>query len=397
MWNRYLRMMRGATVWFTSLKPINLRKNLCSGIVNVYNKNCKGLSINKHRERKGETNEEVVTVASMNDVAAHAGVSNATVSRVLSDKPHVSEEVRARVYRAVEALGYQPDTTARRLRSQTTSQVIGLIVSDIQNPHFAALVRGVEDVAFEHRMNVILCNTDEQGAREAFYIKLMQSERAAGLLINPIGEEAPGLLSQVQALGTALVFLDNSVADLPFDSIGVDDREGAAAAVQHLMNLGYRRVGMVGGRMSQSTGRRRFEGYCDALLNKLELDTDLVIETDFSEAGGYGATRKLLQHSAPPDALFCANNSATLGALRAARELGVRIPHDLALVSFDDVPWGAFLDPPLTAVAQPSYDIGVQAARLLKERLEDKTRPPRNLELPTRLIVRESCGSRLAK
>ena len=340
----------------------------------------------------------MVTIASMNDVAAHAGVSTATVSRVLSDKPHVSEGVRARVYKAVEALGYQPDTTARRLRSHTTSQVIGLIVSDIQNPHFAALVRGVEDVAFEHRMNVILCNTDEQGAREAFYIKLMQSERAAGLLINPIGEEAPDLLNQVHALGTALVFLDNSVADLPFDSIGVDDRVGAAAAVQHLINLGYQRVGMVGGRMSQSTGRRRFEGYCDALLsNKLELDASLVIETDFSEAGGYGATRQLLQRSTPPDALFCANNSATLGALGAARELGIHIPHDLALVSFDDLPWGAFLDPPLTAVAQPSYDIGVRAARLLKERLSDKTRPPRNVELPTRLIVRESCGSKLAK
>lgn len=332
----------------------------------------------------------------MNDVAAHAGVSNATVSRVLSNKPHVSEAVRARVYQAVEALGYQPDTTARRLRSQLTSQIIGLVVSDIQNPHFGALVRGVEDVAFEYRMNVILCNTDEQGAREAFYIRLMQSERAAGLLINPISEDAPELLSKVHAQGTALVFLDNSVDELNYDSIGVDDRGDAAAAVQHLIDLGYGRIGIIGGRMSQSTGRRRFEGYCDALLgNGTEIEPELIVETDFSEVGGYNATCRLLRLGEPPDALFCANNYATLGAFRAARELGVRIPHDLALVSFDDLPCGAFLDPPLTAVAQPSYEIGVQAARLLKERLENKTLPPRNLELPTQLVVRMSCGSGL--
>ncbi len=332
----------------------------------------------------------------MNDVAAHAGVSNATVSRVLGDKPNVSEAVRARVYRAVEALGYQPDTTARRLRSQPTSQVIGLIVSDIQNPHFAALVRGVEDVAFEHRMNVILCNTDEQGAREAFYIKLMQSERAAGLLINPTIEAAPELLSRVYALGTAVVFLDNRVADLAFDSIGVDDRKDAKAAVAHLLGLGYRRVGVVGGRISQSTGRRRLEGYYDALkAYGLEADPELVAETDFSEAEGFRATRHLLGLGRPPDALFCANNYATFGAFRAAQELGVRIPHDLALVSFDDLPCGAFLDPPLTAVAQPSYELGVQAATLLRERLEDKTLPPRNVELPTQLVVRQSCGSGL--
>ena len=332
----------------------------------------------------------------MNDVAAHAGVSNATVSRVLSNKPHVSEAVRARVYEAIEALGYQPDTTARRLRSQLTSQVIGLVVSDIQNPHFAALVRGVEDVAFEYRMNVILCNTDEQSLREAFYIKLMQSERAAGLLINPTSEHAPKLLEKVHAQGTALVFLDNSVDELNFDSIGVDDRGDAASAVQHLIDLGYGRIGIIGGRMRQSTGRRRFEGYCDALgRSGIDIRTELVVETDFSEVGGYQATCQLLQLGQPPDALFCANNYATLGAFRAARELGVQIPHDLALVSFDDLPGGAFLDPPLTAVAQPSYEIGVQAARLLKERLEDKSLPPRNLELPTQLVVRRSCGSEL--
>jgi DNA-binding LacI/PurR family transcriptional regulator len=334
-------------------------------------------------------------MVSRSDVAKRAGVSTATVSRVLANKPHVSQSLKDRVLKAASELGYRPDNTARRLRSQSTSQVIGLIVSDIQNPHFAALVRGLEDYVFQHEMNIMLCNTDEKLDREAFYIERMQSERAAGVLINPISPNSTPMLEALRRSGTAIVLLDNEIEGFPCDSIGVDDRAGAYAATSHLIQLGYRRIATIGGLHHQLTARKRQQGYKEALRDAgLPIDDWFILLTDYTEEAGYAATIRIFREN-PPEAIFSSNNSTTLGVIRAAAELGLRIPDDVALVSFDDLPYAEFLQSPLTAIAQPSYQIGVEAGRLLEFRIHNPTAPYRNVELPSPLIVRTSCGSKL--
>jgi len=334
-------------------------------------------------------------MVSINDVAKHAGVSNATVSRVLSGYTHVSEKTREKVMKAVEELNYQPDKTARRLRSQSTSQVIGLIVSDIQNPHFGALVRGVEDHAYQSRMNVILCNTDEQTAREDFYINLMQSERAAGLLINPTSPNAKPLLERLQAIGTAVVLLDNILEGFDCDSIGVTDRQGAYDIITHLIQLGAEDIGVIAGRQDQITGYERLQGYYQALSDAgLSGDPDLIKVSEYTVESGYEATLKLIEQGLP-QALFTCSNSLTIGALQALAEHHIKIPDDIRLVCFDDLPYADFFQSPLTAVVQPSYNIGLQAAHLIEQRMQNPAKPFENIELVCEIKIRQSCGINL--
>lgn len=335
-------------------------------------------------------------MVSINDVAKQAGVSNATVSRVLSGYEHVSEKTRIRVLKAVEELNYQPDKTARRLRSQSASQVIGLIVSDIQNPHFSAMVRGVEDFAYQHNMNVILCNTNEATEREEFYLNLMQSERAAGILINPISPNAWQSLRRLQAMGISVVLLDNRIDSFDSDSIGVTDWQGAYDATSHLIEAGNQRIGIVAGDPSQITGTERLRGYQDALrAHDLTIDTDLAVVSEYTVNGGYDATMHLLDN-VDIDALFTSTNSLTHGALKALHDRQIEIPDDIRIAAFDDLPYADFFKSPLTAVAQPSYEIGSEAGRLIHERLKSPNMPYQNIELPCQLIIRESSDAKSA-
>ena len=334
-------------------------------------------------------------MVSINDVAKQAGVSNATVSRVLSGYTHVSEKTRQKVMQAVQDLNYQPDKTARRLRSQSTSQVIGLIVSDIQNPHFGALVRGVEDHAYQSRMNVILCNTDEHTDREDFYISLMQSERAAGLLVNPTSPNAKSLLERLQSIGTAVVLLDNILEGFECDSIGVMDRQGAYDIITHLIQMGVQNIGVIAGRQDQITGYERLQGYYQALSQaKISVDSDLIKVSQYTVEGGYDATLKLIKQGLP-DALFTCSNSLTIGALQALTEYHIKIPDDVRLVCFDDLPYADFFQSPLTAVAQPSYNLGLQAVQLIEQRMQNPDKAYENIELACEIKIRQSCGIHL--
>ncbi len=334
-------------------------------------------------------------MVSINDVAKHAGVSNATVSRVLSGYEHVSEKTRSLVLQAVNELNYQPDKTARRLRSQSTSQVIGLIVSDIQNPHFSAMVRGVEDFAYQHNMNIILCNTDEQPEREEFYLHLMQSERAAGVLINPISPNAYQILTHLQSMNISVVLLDNQINGFESDSIGVTDWQGAYDMTSHIIAMGNKRIGIIAGDPVQVTGVQRLQGYKDALKdNGLNEEESLIEISKYTIDGGYEATLNILQQS-KPDALFTCTNSLTIGALKALKEYNLNIPNNICLATFDDLPYAEFFHSPLTSVAQPSYQIGAEAGRLIHERLKSPETPYKNIELPCELIIRQSCGEKL--
>lgn len=334
----------------------------------------------------------------MRDVADYANVSLSTVSRVLNNHPSVDEQLRQRVLDAVRSLGYQPNQAARRLRSNT-SNVIGLIISDIENPFFTSVVRGVEDLAYAHQRNVILCNTDEDPAKEQIYLEVMQAERVAGLIITPTyGERRHDSFARLQALGIPIVLLDRSLSGSEFDDVTVDNLSGAYQAVKHLLQLGRKRIAMVTAETRLTTFQQRHQGYLKALAEfGIKPQKELVKVTDPKTAAAQQVTAQLLQLSRPPDAIFAANNLMTIGVLNTLREQRVRVPEDVALVGFDDMPWSGQLSPPVTSVSQPTYELGREAARLLLRRINDPDVHPQSIVLQTRLVVRESCGAQLGK
>jgi LacI family transcriptional regulator len=331
------------------------------------------------------------------DVADHAGVSRATVSRVLNNNPRVDAVLRERVLASVQALGYQPNRAARRLRANS-SDVLGLIIPDIENPLFISIVRGVEDAAYEHQMNVVLCNTDDNPDKQRNYLEVLQAERVAGFIIVPNHEDDGGILNKVRQSGTPIVLLDRLVSGFSTDSVKADNLHGAHVAIQHLVNLGHRRIAFIAGLQYITPGQERLQGYVAAMQAAgREIDPSLIMYGDFKLESGYELTRQLMTSANPPDAIFAANGLMTLGALRALHEMSIPIPQAVALIGFDDMPWAADLNPPLTVVAQPAYDLGQQAVQLLLRRISQADASYSVVTLQPRLIVRESCGAVLQR
>ena len=331
-------------------------------------------------------------MATMKEVAKLAEVSVATVSRVLNNKPNVSPELRSRVLQAVEKLNYKRNRVARSLRAKT-SLIIGLVISDIQNPFFTSVVRGVEDVAYAHGYTLLLCNSDEDPTKERLYIDIMLAERVAGVIISPVAE-VDNYSSVLLQAGVPVVAMDRRMRDLEVDTVVINNVEGVYQAVGHLIEQGHRRIGFIGGPTRTTTGRERQEGYQKALAEHgLELDQALIKIGDFKQDSGYQMACQLLEMDDPPTAIFTANNLMTLGALNAIHEKKLSIPQEVAIVGFDDMSWAQSLAPPLTAVAQPTYELGRTAADLLLRRIGDPNRPTEQICLEANLVVRESSGA----
>ncbi len=323
------------------------------------------------------------------DVAKKAGVSVATVSRVLNSSPLVTEAARRKVLRAVKELNYQPNRAAQRLRAGR-SRVIGLIISDIQNPFFTSVVRGIEDVAYQHGYSLVLCNSDEDPEKEKLYINVMRSEDVAGVILASASEANPQV-DDLIAHNIPIVAIDRQIDDRQIDSVLATNIEGARAAVAHLIELGHRCIGYIGLPLTRTPGKERYEGYQRALSDhRLPVSSDYVRLADAKQPGGYASTRDLLKQQPCVTALFVANNLMTLGALDAIRERGLKIPDDISIIGFDDMPWANLLQPPLTAIAQPTYELGQRAAELLLGRLKERNKPVTHEHLETRLIVRGS-------
>ena len=329
-------------------------------------------------------------MSTMADVAARAGVSVATVSRVLSGKDQmVSESVRQRVLEAADELHYQPNNLARNMR-WGTSRIFGLVISDVANPFFTAVARGVEDVAHRHGYSLVLANTDEDSAREAQTLAVMAAERAAGLIIATTNANSD-LIQRTMATGTAVVAIDRPIDGVSTDAVVVGNDDGAHEAVSHLIGLGHERIAIIGGPRNAPTARQRMRGYERAHRDaRMPLDPGLRADGTFRETGGLVATRKMLALSRPPTAIFSANNLTTIGVLRALEGAGRRVPDDVSVVGFDDMPAADLFCPPLTAVHQPTYRIGSQAAELLVRRIADPGVPVQEIVLAARLIVRGS-------
>lgn len=330
--------------------------------------------------------------ATITEVAKRAAVSIATVSRVLSGNADVTPALATRVRRAARALDYQPNRLARSLRSQK-SRSIGVVIPDIQNPFFTSVVRGIEEVLQAADHTLLLGNSDEIPGREELYLSTLRAEGVAGLLFVPINS-TPKSYTQLARGDVPIVAVDRMPLGMNVDLVTVDNARGAHDAVTHLARLGHRRIALVGGPAQHSTARERHHGYLTALAEAgLRPHKRLVRDGNFREDGGYWAMRALLDEREPATAAFVANNLMTMGALRAIHQAGLRIPTDIALVGFDDMPWATSLEPPLTAVAQPAREIGAVAAQLLLSRMREPGRPPQRIELPTQLVVRASCGT----
>ena len=325
------------------------------------------------------------------DVADLAEVSTATVSRVLADKPNVRPEVKERVMTAVKELGYRPNRVARNLRSNK-SNIIGLIVSDIENPFFQQVSRAVEDVALSSGYSVILCNTDEDPQKEMRYLQLLYDENVAGVILSPTRKSTEDF-SRIEALHIPMVVIDRHIKGGGFDNVITDNIQSARTIISHLIAQGRKRIGGVFG-VGSSTGRDRREGYLQALKEHgLEADPDLIKFGNPKDADGFQATKDLLQLPEPPDAIFTSNSLLAAGALQALKARGIVIPEEIAFASFDETRWASLTDPPITVIAQPTYEIGQTAASMLIKRIEDPSRAIREVTLTTKLIVRKSCGS----
>lgn len=324
---------------------------------------------------------------SIKDVAEAAGVSTATVSRVLSNGQHVRPEVRKRVMEVVEQLGYRPNLVARSLRSQQTN-TIGLIVSDIRNPFFTSISRAVEDTAYEQGFSVFLCNTDEDQEKETIYLHLMEDANVAGVIFSPTRKTAANFAAL--EIKRPTVVIDRSISNGDADMVLLDNVDAAYRLTKHLLENGYQRIAALCGEAS-TTGRERHAGYVQALqeygiapIAALTKYMQPKIET------GYAATLHMLAMPEPPDVIFATNSVIASGALQAIRERELRIPDDIALVTFDETTWASLVQPAMTLIAQPTYEIGQTATELLLKRIADPTRPTRRVLLKGQLLVRGS-------
>ncbi len=325
------------------------------------------------------------------DVAERAGVAPVTVSRVLNNSGYASEATRQRVETAVAELGYTPNRLAQGLRSKQT-QTLGLVVTDITNPFWTTVARGVEDAAHLEGFSVVLCNTDESESKQSQYVDLLLQKQVDGFVLVPAGNDLKALL-RIQKRGVPVVVVDRRVP-VPADSVRCDSETGAYHLTQHLLERGHRRIAALSGSRTVSTATDRVTGYRRALEDAgVPVDERLIFHRSFTQQAGYEMTTAVVEVSPRPTALFAVNNFIAIGAIRALRAAGLRVPEDMALVAFDDLPLTLIIEPFLTVASQPAYEMGQRATELLLSRLAGGGEEnPVEIVLPTVLTVRSSSG-----
>ncbi|MGW5718130.1 LacI family DNA-binding transcriptional regulator [Amycolatopsis sp. NPDC003865] len=327
-------------------------------------------------------------MATISDVAALAGVSTATVSRALNGKSTVDPVLAERVARAVAELGYTPNGLARSLRRRETA-VLALIISDVENPFFTAIARGAEDAAQAAGYSVMLCNSDENTAKERRYVEVAAQERLAGVILSPTTGDSD--VRPLTTHRTPIVTVDRRLGSADCDAVLLDSRAAAREAVLHLADNGYERIGCIAGPPGITTADDRLDGYRDGLrATGRKFSAKLVRRCEFRETGGREAAARLLTRPDPPDALLVSSSTMSVGVLQALAELGLRSGRDVGIVSFDDAPWATLISPALTVVAQPAHAMGRLAARLLLARIGDGSRATTTTTMAAQLIVRGS-------
>jgi LacI family transcriptional regulator len=326
----------------------------------------------------------------LKELAAQSGVHPSTVSRIVNNDPRlrVSPETRARVKSLLKKTGYRPDGMARGLKLRQ-SFVLGVLVPDVLNPLFAAIFRGVEDAALEEGYTVILSSTDGHEDREREILLTLQSRMIDGMVV----ASASLRDSSVRWLREHDIphVLVNRYSDLKDYFVGTDDKEGARLATEHLLALGHRRIAHLAGSARYSTAVNRRRGYEEALnAAGIKPDPALIVESGLVAGAGVTATHRLLERRKPPTAVVAVNDVAAVGAYDAAEQMGIRIPTDLAITGYNDIPLAARLRPGLTTIHVPAQEFGRAAARMLLEQMVAGRREPKRVVLPPELIIRGS-------
>lgn len=336
--------------------------------------------------------ENVYKNISLKKVAEKAGVSIATVSRVINNSPNVNPQTRIKIEKIIKDLKYSPNRVAKRLRNRNaSSNLLGVLIPDIQNPFYVEVLRGIEDVAYKNKYALIMCNFAQDEKKESLYLDILQSESIDGLIAAPTHEKDQNVIHLVKG-GLPIVCVDRGLVDVDVDVVQVENKKGAYTAVDHLAKKGYKRIAYISGIPKIPSSRDREQGYKDALTdNNLTIDKELIKYGDSRHESGVKLCKELLALPNPPDAIFTGNNLITLGALETIHTKGLNIPKDIAIVGFDDMYWSISLNPPLTAVRQPAYEIGKCAAEQLISRINSPERPTSHMILKTELMVRNSC------
>ncbi len=323
---------------------------------------------------------------SIKDIARAAGVSHSTVSRALSDSPLVAPETRGRIQKIAGELGYSPNAIARGLVTRQT-RTVGVIVTTISDPFIGEVVRGIEEVAVDNDYRIILANSHSDPVREVNLVKGLREWRVDGVIVasSRVGALYMPLLKEI---GVPIVLINNQHQGPYIHSVGVDNIRGAQVATHHLLAQGHRLIGYIGGPPEHASSQERLLGYQQALSEaRIPFDPSLVQSGNGRAAGGEQVAQ-LLFRSSTPTAIFCYNDMTAIGALRALRCHGQRVPEDVSLVGFDDIEFASFVEPPLTTIRQPKDEMGRLATRMLIDLLRGES--VTNLLVPGELVVRES-------
>ena len=326
------------------------------------------------------------------DVAKRAGVAPITVSRVINNSGYISHATRERVEAAVKELGYVPNTIARGLRSKRT-HTLALVVTDITNPYFTLMARGVEDVAGNSNYTVVYCNTDESEIKEEKYANILAQKQVDGVLLVPACGNAD-TVKFLRSNDIAVVVLDRSIAGVKTDSVRSDSEDGARRLVKMLIGLGHKRIAIITGPKDVSTAVDRVTGYQHALKEAGLLENESVYYGEFNQLSGYEITMQAMTQSPKPTAVFGANNFIMIGIIKALRELQLNVPGDVSVVGFDDFPESMLVKPFFTAAAQPAYEMGRLAAEILLKRISGElSEEYQEHILSTEIIERESSAA----
>lgn len=329
----------------------------------------------------------------MEEIARLAGVSKSTVSKVFSNDERISATTRNKVLKIAKKFNYRPSKIPGSLKSKKT-RAIGLMLPNIMNPFFPGIIKGVEDVALENGYMVVFCNTDEQIEKETLYFQMFEDRWIDGIIISGVTGESKEEKRYIQELhrkGIHLVLIDREIEGYFTNVVMIDNRGAAFKATKHLLDLGHRRIGLISAPLKIKIFTERHRGYREALAeNGIDFDEDLVVEGDQTSRSGEEAVKYFLSLKNPPTAIFATNDVMAIGALRELQRNNLKVPQDVSVIGFDDIPLASLVSPPLTTIAQPIYEIGAQAMNLLIRSIEKKDLVKSKIILDTKLVIRES-------
>ncbi len=329
------------------------------------------------------------------DVAKSLGISTATVSKALNNKPGVSRETRIKVLKKAKELGYVVNSLARGMKISKTFTV-GVLVSDIKNPYFSEVISSIERVLYAKKYNLIICNVGENPVKEREYLELLVSKKVDGIIAAPSAEgKNLSIYRKLIRHGMKLVLFDRLVDSVETDSVVVDNRSATYEAVKYLNKFGHTKIGAIYGIKGSYTGHERLKGFLEAVRDfNIECHDDWIRSGKFKEEESYKCAVDILSGKIRPTAVIAMNNFTTLGVMRAAKDLNIKVPQKMSIIGFDDAEWMKVCSPAITTVVQPTDVIGMTAATLLLDAIEsDVPNLPHHVVLKTALLERESVAS----